>query len=130
MKDKITRLFLSDEGKAVQNDILRAIDEYSMADSLNRGVLVGFSGGADSVMLLSFLAYFSDFGTRFPLLAVHVNHSIRGDEADRDEAFAKSFCNSLGIEFLSVKIDVPTLAAETKTGLEECARNCRYLEFQ
>ena len=56
MKDKITKLFLSDEGKDIYRDVFRAIDDYGMSERMQKGVLVGFSGGPDSVMLLSFLA--------------------------------------------------------------------------
>ncbi len=130
MKDRIYRLFHSDKGKKISKDIFRAMDDYKMLDFVKKGALVGFSGGADSVLLLSFLAYYSDFGKDFPIVALHVNHGIRGPEADRDEAFAKGFCNSLNIEFFSRKIDIPTIAAEMKMGLEECARKCRYSEFR
>ena len=129
MKDKIRTLFSSDKGKRLQEDIFRAINDYKMSEHFNRGVLVGLSGGADSVFLLSFLAIFSDFGRKFPVVAVHINHLIRGLEADRDEAFAKKFCESLGIEIITRRIDVPRLSKERKEGLEECARECRYSEF-
>ena len=129
MRDKVRSLFLSEKGKKIEKGILQAIEEYKMSEQLQRGVLVGFSGGADSVMLLCFLAHYSDFGRNFPVVALHVNHSIRGEEADRDEEFARCFCSLLGVEFISKKIDVPKLATDTKTGLEECARECRYLEF-
>ena len=129
MKDKINSLFLSEKGKRISEAIARAVEDYRMSDLINSGTLVGFSGGADSVMLLSFLAYYSGFGKKFPLVAVHINHGIRGDEADRDESFAKEFCNDLNVELISRGIEVPSIAEKTKTGLEECARKCRYLEF-
>ena len=130
MKDKIRSLFLSKKGESIKKAITDAISDYKMTPHLEKGVLVGFSGGADSVMLLSFLAYYSEWGTRFPLTAVHINHSIRGEESDRDAAFAEEFCHTLGVEFICRKIDVPTLSKKSKIGLEECARNCRYSEFQ
>ncbi len=105
------------------------INRYSMLDDLKKGIFVGFSGGADSVMLLSLLSYLSkDYG-EFPIIAVHVNHMIRGDEAERDAEFAKSFAASLGVEFDLVSVDIPGLCEEYKLGTEECARNERYRIF-
>ena len=69
-------------------------------------------------------------GKDFPLLAVHINHCIRGEEADRDEQFARDFSLNLGIEFKSLKIDVPCMAKEYGLGLEEAARNARYSAFR
>lgn len=105
------------------------VSDFSMQNFLKQGVLVGFSGGADSVLLLLFLSKLRQNIGDFKILAFHVNHLIRGDEADRDERFAKEFAERLDVEFLSVKIDVPALADELKIGLEEAARNARYSAF-
>ena len=98
---------------------------------IEQGVLVGLSGGADSVMLLCFLLeYRLRNGLAFPIVALHVNHGIRGAEADADEAFCKTLCDEFGIEFLCLKKDVPSLAKEMNLGLEEAAREVRYSVFQ
>ena len=94
MKDKIKSLFLSDKGKRIKESIIDAINDYKMASMIESGVLVGFSGGADSVILLSFLAYYSEWCKKFPVAAVHIDHSIRGEESDRDAKFSKRFCES------------------------------------
>ena len=94
----------------------------------NTPILVGFSGGADSVMLLLFLLKYRE-DNDFPIKAVHVNHSIRGEEADRDENFSKEFCKSLGVDFEAVRVDVPALSKEKNVGIEEAARNARYKIF-
>lgn len=96
---------------------------------LERGcVIVGYSGGADSSCLLR-LMY--DFCQKYSirLIAAHVNHGIRGDEADADENFCRNVCDSLGVEFRSIKIDVPALAESEKIGLEDAARRVRYAFF-
>ena len=80
-------------------------------------------------MLLCFLVEYKKHVKEFPLLAVHVNHGIRGCDADMDEIFSKNICSKLGVEFISRTIDVPTQAKNEKIGTEECARNMRYLEF-
>jgi len=122
-------IFLSECGRRVYSSALSAIEEYSMAEALSRGVLVGLSGGADSVMLLCFLLEYRRTHGEFSIVAYHLNHSIRGAEADADEEFSRKLCKSLEVEFISQKLDIPALAKETGTGLEECARNARYSEF-
>jgi tRNA(Ile)-lysidine synthase len=54
---------------------------------------------------------------------------IRGAEAERDESFSREFCESIGVEFLSFRRDVPTYAKENALGIEEAARNVRYSIF-
>ncbi len=129
MVNKIHDFFASDEGKKIYATIERAIFEHNMLEAIKRGVLVGFSGGADSVMLLSFLFEMRNRGEDFQLLACHINHMIRGDEADRDESFSRKFADSLGIPFISYQIDVPSIAKAQSKGLEEAARNVRYSKF-
>ncbi len=130
MDKKILSLFATAPGKDIYSVAASSIEEYGMEKMIKNGVLVGLSGGADSVMLLCFLIEYRRRTADFPILAVHINHSIRGESADRDEAFAKRMCASLGVEFISEKIDVPSIAKENGLGIEECARNVRYQEFQ
>ncbi len=129
MVNKIKKLFASHEGKKIYATIEKAIFEHNMLEHIMRGVLVGFSGGADSVLLLSFLYEMKSRGEAFPILACHINHMIRDEEADRDEHFSEEFAKSLGIEFVSHHIDVPKMAEESSLGLEEAARNARYSKF-
>jgi tRNA(Ile)-lysidine synthase len=88
-------------------------------------VLVAVSGGADSTALLVCL---HKFAPRFPfsLTAAHLNHRIRGAEADEDQDFVRQMCASLGIPFVSEIIEVKQQAAEAKQNLEEFARSVRY----
>lgn len=95
------------------------IEKFSLICSDER-VLVGFSGGADSTVLLCVMHEI--LGER--VCAFHVNHMLRGDEADADELFCKKFCLKKGIPFNSVHIDVAALA--NGSGVEEAARNARY----
>ncbi|MBQ4066578.1 MAG: tRNA lysidine(34) synthetase TilS, partial [Clostridia bacterium] len=91
-----------------------------------RGVIVGFSGGADSAVLLSFFDSLKERFPRLRIIAAHVNHMIRGEEAKRDAAFAEGFCIERGIDFELLTVDVPAEAKEQGLGLEEAARNIRY----
>ncbi len=86
----------------------------------NERVLVGFSGGADSLALLCVL--YTLLGTN--VYALHVNHMLRGADADADEEFCRNFCAERNIPFSSVRIDVAALSHGT--AVEETARNARY----
>ena len=88
-------------------------------------VLCALSGGADSVALLVILKELSA-PLGFTVCAAHLNHGIRGQEADRDEAFCDDLCKQLDIPFKSAKVDVPAEAKRYAEGLEECARRLRY----
>lgn len=103
-----------------------AVRDYSMLSC--RSLLVGLSGGADSVALL-YLLKKEAVKRGFSLFALHVNHCIRGEEADRDEAFCREICEKWDIPLEVVRVDVPKIALKTKTGVEEAARNCRYEAF-
>ena len=91
----------------------------------NAEIVIGFSGGADSVCLLSVLAALRGL-FHYALNAVHVNHGIRGEEADRDEAFCREFCRERKIPFAAVRADVPAFVKETGMSTEEAARELRY----
>jgi tRNA(Ile)-lysidine synthase TilS/MesJ len=86
-------------------------------------VLVAFSGGADSTALLCLMW---DISKNNPtrVYAMHVNHGIRGAEADGDERFCREFCREHGIEFFSTFVDVPTASGGRCDELT--ARRLRY----
>ncbi len=92
------------------------------------GVIVGISGGYDSVCLLHVLYSISkELGIK--IYPVHVNHMLRGEEALRDENFVKSFCASLGLEVYVKHYDIAKKAKSEKISLEEAGRNARYEVF-
>ena len=92
------------------------------------GILIGLSGGADSVCLLRYLAAARE-KRHLTLLAVHVHHGIRGEEADRDRAFSEALCGRLQIPFRTVYRDIPAEAAAEGLTLEEAGRKARYEIF-
>lgn len=107
--------------------VTNAIRNYSMPLK-SRRVVVALSGGADSMALLNVLyALRDDYG--ITLEACHVNHGIRGETADRDEAFVRSECEKLGIKLHLLNTDIPSIAKEKGIGLEECGRQVRYEFF-
>ena len=123
--------FFESDGKDVFENALKTLRQNNMEELISGGVLVGLSGGADSCMLLYFLLeYRRRCGGDFSIVAAHLNHMIRGEEADRDEAFCHSLCNSLGVELIAIKFDVPAYALDNSLGIEEAARNVRYSHFE
>lgn len=108
--------------------------EFSMPHTLSgmppeTPILVAYSGGADSSLLLHLLhTYAQKYGT--PLYAAHLHHGIRGQEADRDLALCENVCHSLGIPFFSCRVDIPALARESGRSLEEEGRYRRYEFFE
>lgn len=98
----------------------------------NTGILVaGLSGGADSVCLVAVLKEIIEKEQLdIRLLAVHVNHGIRGTEAERDEQFAKQLCRQLSVEYISRRVDVPSVAHQEKLSEEEAGRILRYRIFK
>ena len=87
-------------------------------------VVVGVSGGADSVcLLLVLLELQKEIG--FEVVAVHVNHGLRGADADEDEAFVKQFCMELGVPLETYFTDVESIAKERKLSTEEAGREVR-----
>ena len=98
-------------------------DSYGMLDCTD--VIVGYSGGADSSLLLFVLSELSKV-RGFSIICAHVNHMLRGDEADADEEFCRARCKALGIEFRSLRTDVEASAKERGVGVEERAREIRY----
>lgn len=87
-------------------------------------VLVLVSGGGDSVALLHLLAS-GELGTH-PLRVLHVNHLLRGSQADEDEAFVARLCELLGVKCVIARFDVGAWAAEEGLNLEDAGRRVRY----
>lgn len=88
-------------------------------------ILVAFSGGADSSALLRMLCEYAKIhGSK--IYAAHVNHLIRGEEADRDEQFCRAVCKSLGVELFVLRKDIPAYAKEIGESVETAARRARY----
>lgn len=91
-------------------------------------IVVGVSGGADSVCLLYVLEQFCRECGAY-LVAVHVNHGIRGEEAARDEQYVKTLCTSWNIDYCSFSADVKGIAKKLGLSEEEAGRKVRYDTF-
>ena len=91
-------------------------------------VLLALSGGADSRALLHLLAKEREKNP-FPLFLAHVNHGIRGEEAERDRAFCASLAERYACRIFFLDVDLPALACESGRSLEEEGRRVRYEFF-
>jgi len=110
--------------------VKKVFDYVKKHHMINQGdrIVVGVSGGADSVCLLYVLKALS-LEIPCTLLAVHVNHGIRGEAAAGDEQYVKETCLELGIDFYAFHIDVRGMAAVQGLSEEEAGRNARYQAF-
>lgn len=104
----------------------QALHRFAMLPAQGR-IVLGLSGGADSMTLADFFVSRSDLRSR--LLCAHVNHGIRGDEAARDEAFVVNWCREQGVPCEVLHADVPGEAARTGESEEACGRRLRYAFF-
>ena len=87
------------------------------------------SGGKDSVCLLHVMASLQD-ELQITVEAAHLNHQLRGAESDRDEAFVRSLCESLGVRLTVSRADVLSRCSQTGESVEEAARVLRYRFFE
>ena len=106
---------------------LSTVQKYHML-SQNDSVVVGFSGGADSCALLHFLISLRD---KFNLTvsACHINHQLRGAEADRDENFVSEMCRKYSVPLYILHADVKAESIKRKISTEQCGRDIRYAFF-
>lgn len=90
-------------------------------------VLLGLSGGADSMAMLHVLTHWPVEGLR--VSAVHIHHGLRR-EADHDEAVVRDYCAQLNVPLTVIHEDVAAIAAEQHLSLEEAGRRVRYECFE
>jgi len=102
----------------------KTVQDYRML-SKGDGLLVGVSGGPDSVALLHLLMELRD-GYSLQLYVVHLNHMLRGDESDKDAEYVEKLAEKLKLPVFVGKKDVGKFAKENKLSLEEAARIQRY----
>ncbi len=108
--------------------LLERVEETILRHRLLTGgekVLVAVSGGADSVCLLYTLWQLREKFS-LSLCVGHINHLLRGEEADADARFVEELASSLGLPVEIAKVDVKALARENKLSLEDAGRQARY----
>lgn len=111
------------------NEIYNYIKENSMLE-VGDSVVVGVSGGADSVCLLIVLLELKERLGLNDIIVTHINHMIRGNEADEDEEFVKELCHKHDVCFVSYHRDIPVYAAAKGLTIEEAGRIYRYQCFE
>ena len=111
----------------LEKEVLTTIKKYNM---INKGdkVVIGVSGGPDSITLLNVLNKFKE-KLNIKIYVAHINHSIR-KEADEETEYVREFCKKIDVEFFFKKIDVESEAKKLKIGTEEAGRNIRYAFFE
>ena len=112
----------------MQKKIEKFVEKWNMLSD-DDVVIAGVSGGADSVCLLLVLDEMSK-SRGFQLAAVHVNHGIRGAEADSDEAFVRNLCVQRKIPCEVYHVDVKEYARKQKLSEEEAGREMRKTAFE
>lgn len=112
----------------LSDQVQTTITRYSMLKS-GDAVLIGLSGGPDSVCLCRILKGLSD-AMDLTLSAVYIDHGLRPDENDTERQFCEHFCADLGIKFLYRKIDLSTPDVGGSSNLQESARELRYQIYE
>ena len=112
----------------MQKKVRKAVGKFHMFPKQAK-IVVGLSGGADSVALLHVLcAMKGDF--QWDITAVHIHHGLRGADADEDAAFAAKFSEKLGVSCVIRHFDVQAEAKKRRLGEEETGRLLRYEVFR
>ncbi len=96
----------------------------------DQSIVVGVSGGPDSVCLLHVLFQLAEELHIRSIYAVHINHMIRGREADEDEEYVAGLCGRMEVPLHRVAVDVKRISAEKGISVEEAGREARYSEFK
>lgn len=111
----------------LEEKVLKTIQRYNMLQDGDK-VVIGVSGGPDSMTLLNILNNLKE-KLNINLYVAHINHMIR-KEADEENEYVKDFCAKINVEFFAKKVKVEEEAKKQKIGTEEAGRNIRYEFFE
>ena len=114
--------------KQAEEKVFSFVEKHGMIHPGDKLVL-GVSGGADSVCLLFLLLEYRK-RVPFEMTVVHVNHGIRGDAAAEDAAWVDTLCREQGLTFKLECVDVKGYAAREKCSEEDAGRRLRYQAFR
>ena len=112
----------------ILSSALETVKKYDLIKN-GESIVIGLSGGADSVTLFHFLLSIREIYD-IKIAAVHVHHGIRGDEAQRDMDFAAQLCGKYDVPIEKYYFDVPKKAIEISLTEEETGRMLRYCAFE
>lgn len=108
--------------------VLSTINKYKLIENGDK-IVLGLSGGPDSVCLLHILYRLKE-KLDIEVYAAHLNHQIRGIEAQKDALYITQLCENLGVTSFVKSIDVPKYCKENGLSVEEGARKLRYEMFE
>ena len=111
----------------LEEKVRKTIREFNLIEK-NDSIVVGVSGGPDSMTLLSILLKLKE-EFHLKIYVAHVNHMLR-ENAIKDEEYVKEFCEKNNIEMFIKKANISEIAQKEKIGLEEAGRNIRYNFFE
>lgn len=118
---------LPDITKRIEDKIKKTIDDNNLIKQ-NQHIVIGLSGGPDSVCLFNVLrALSAEMG--LTIHPVHVNHKFRPGDAERDQKYVEDLCERNGLRCSSFVVDCNALAAQTGMTSEEAGRKARYDAF-
>lgn len=122
--------FLNIKVEEMQKKVLASIKKHNLVEP-GESVLIGVSGGPDSVCLLHILYSLRTLCLLDinEIIAVHVNHMLRGNESDMDEKYVRGLCSRMGIKLFTVHLNVNEISAKRAISIEEAARSGRYAQF-
>lgn len=107
--------------------VLSTVKKYELIKKGDK-IVVGLSGGPDSVCLLHILNRMKDEWD-LKIYAAHLNHQIRGIEAQKDALYISNLCEEMGVTFFIKSINVPEYCEKNSVSIEEGARKLRYEMF-
>ena len=108
----------------INEKFLKFIKENNLIDK-NDNILLGFSGGKDSVFLADLLLRNS-----FNFALAHLNHNLRGEESKRDLEFCQAFAQKRNLQIFVRSVDIKKIAKENGLSIEEAGRLERYRFFE
>lgn len=118
---------MTERGNMLEDKVLNTIKRYEQIKSGDT-IVVGVSGGPDSICLLNVLKNLQN-ELKINIVVAHINHMIR-KEADSETEFVQDFCEQRDIKCFVKKADVLQIAKEKKLGTEEVGRKIRYDFFE
>jgi tRNA(Ile)-lysidine synthase len=118
---------VTERGNMLEDKVLNTIKRYEQIKSGDT-IVVGVSGGPDSICLLNVLKNLQN-ELKINIVVAHINHMIR-KEADSETEFVQDFCEQRDIKCFVKKADVLQIAKEKKLGTEEAGRKIRYDFFE
>ncbi|WP_209125615.1 tRNA lysidine(34) synthetase TilS [Alkalihalobacillus sp. BA299] len=112
----------------MKQDVNQFIKEHRLL-KLNSTIVVGVSGGPDSLALLHYL-WDKSQKENYLIVAAHVDHQLRKGTSAEDYQFVKQFCEERGILFEGKRVDVKEVQSELGLSIQMAARKCRYDVFK